>query len=63
MDTYGAVGYPQHGVGKIVAIERQEIADTTLERFVINFKNDQMTLRVPTANYAKVGLRRLADEI
>jgi RNA polymerase-interacting CarD/CdnL/TRCF family regulator len=57
------VVYPQHGVGKIVAIERQEIAGAKIEMFVINFKNDNMTLRVPTEKYKDVGLRRLADEI
>jgi RNA polymerase-interacting CarD/CdnL/TRCF family regulator len=57
------VVYPQHGVGKIVAIERQEIAGAKIEMFVINFKNDSMTLRVPTEKYKNVGMRRLADEI
>ena len=57
------VVYPQHGVGKILAIEEQEIAGATIEIFVINFKNDNMTLRVPTAKYQNVGMRRLADEI
>lgn len=57
------VVYPQHGVGKILAIEEQDIAGSTVEIFVINFKNDNMTLRVPTAKYQSVGMRRLADEI
>ncbi len=57
------VVYPQHGVGKILAIEEQEIAGAKAEFFVINFKNDKMTLRVATASHSKVGLRRLADEI
>jgi RNA polymerase-interacting CarD/CdnL/TRCF family regulator len=57
------VVYPQHGVGKILAIEAQEVAGATIEMFVINFKNDNMTLRVPTAKYQNVGMRRLADEI
>jgi CarD family transcriptional regulator len=57
------VVYPQHGVGKIIAIERQEIAGATVEMLVIHFKNDNMTLRVPTTKSSAVGLRRLADEI
>jgi CarD family transcriptional regulator len=57
------VVYPQYGVGKILAIEEQEIAGATTEMFVINFKNDNMTLRVPTAKYQNIGMRRLADEI
>jgi CarD family transcriptional regulator len=46
-----------------MAIEEQEIAGATIEMFVVNFKNDNMTLRVPTARYQNVGMRRLADEI
>ncbi len=61
VDEY--VVYPQHGVGKIIAIEWQEIAGARLKLFVINFKNGNMTLRVPTEKYKNVGLRRLADEI
>jgi len=57
------VVYPQHGVGKIMAIEDQEIAGEKIELLVIHFKNDKMTLRVPTPNVGKVGLRKLADEI
>lgn len=57
------VVYPQHGVGKIVAIEWQEIAGSKLKVFVISFKKDKMTLRVPTDKHRNVGLRRLADEI
>lgn len=57
------VVYPRHGVGKLLAIEQQEIAGDKVELFVIHFKNDNMTLRVPTDKIAAVGLRRLADEI
>ena len=57
------VVYPQYGVGKIMAIEKQEIAGDKIDLLVIHFKNDKMTLRVPTANTKKVGLRKLADEI
>lgn len=57
------VVYPAHGVGKIIAIEDQEIAGAKVELLVIHFKTDKMTLRVPTANIAKIGLRKLADEI
>ncbi len=54
--------YPAHGVGRIVSIEEQEIAGATLELFVINFEKDKMTLRVPTAKLATVGMRKLSDE-
>src|ERR1043165_2651784 len=53
--------YPSHGVGQIVAIEEQEIAGAKLELFVINFIKDKMTLRVPTAKIASVGMRKLAE--
>ena len=45
--------YPSHGVGRIVAIEEQEIAGLSLELFVITFDKDKMTLRVPTGKVAE----------
>ena len=53
--------YPAHGVGQIVAIEEQEVAGAKLELFVINFVKDKMTLRVPTAKAAAVGMRKLSE--
>jgi CarD family transcriptional regulator len=53
--------YPSHGVGQIIAIEEQEVAGYKLELFVINFVKDKMTLRVPTAKIASVGMRKLAE--
>src|SRR5882672_6744672 len=53
--------YPAHGVGQIVSIEEQEIAGAKLELFVITFVKDKMTLRVPTAKIASVGMRKLAE--
>jgi CarD family transcriptional regulator len=53
--------YPAHGVGQIVGIEEQEVAGYKLELFVINFVKDKMTLRVPTAKIAVVGMRKLAE--
>jgi CarD family transcriptional regulator len=55
------VVYPAHGVGQILAIEDQEIAGAKLELFVINFIKDKMTLRVPTAKVANVGMRKLSE--
>jgi CarD family transcriptional regulator len=57
------VVYPAHGVGQILAIEEQEIAGARLELFVINFIKDKMTLRVPTAKVANVGMRKLSDPL
>jgi len=59
--THEFVVYPAHGVGQILAIEEQEIAGAKLELFVINFIKDKMTLRVPTAKVANVGMRKLSD--
>src|SRR5947207_5697674 len=53
--------YPAHGVGQIISIEEQEVAGARLELFVINFVKDKMTLRVPTAKVASVGMRKLAE--
>ncbi len=54
------VVYPSHGVGKIIAVEEQEVLDMKLELFVIDFEKDKMTLRVPTAKVESVGLRSLS---
>jgi CarD family transcriptional regulator len=56
------VVYPAHGVGRIVAIEEQEIAGMALELFVISFEKEKLTLRVPTGKLASVGMRKLAEE-
>jgi len=55
------VVYPAHGVGRIVSIEKQEIAGTEMELFVISFEKDKMTLRVPTAKATTVGMRTLSS--
>jgi CarD family transcriptional regulator len=61
-ETNEYVVYPTHGVGRIVAIEEQEIAGHKLELFVINFEKDKMTLRVPTAKTQSAGMRKLSGE-
>jgi CarD family transcriptional regulator len=55
------VVYPTHGVGKVVAIENQEIGGLRLQLFVITFDRDRMTLRVPVTKAQKSGLRRLSS--
>ncbi len=55
------VVYPTHGVGKIVAIETQEIAGHTLSVFVVAFDKDRMTLRVPLSKAMGSGLRKLSS--
>ncbi len=61
-ETNEYVVYPTHGVGRIVAIEEQEIAGHKLELFVINFEKDKMTLRVPTSKTQSAGMRKLSDD-
>ncbi len=61
-ETNEYVVYPTHGVGRIVAIEEQEIAGCKLELFVITFEKDKMTLRVPTSKTQSAGMRKLSDE-
>jgi len=54
------VVYPTHGVGKITAIEVQEISGHRLQLIAIHFEKDRMTLRVPVAKAQNSGLRRLS---
>ncbi len=54
------VVYPTHGVGKISGLETQEIAGQKLRLFVIDFKKDRMTLRVPVQKASNSGLRSLS---
>jgi len=56
------VVYPAHGVGKVAAVETQEIAGMALEVYVITFDHEKMTLRVPTKKAVSAGLRSLAGE-
>ncbi|MFY8157022.1 MAG: CarD family transcriptional regulator, partial [Rhabdaerophilum sp.] len=53
--------YPAHGVGQVTAIEEQEIAGFKLELFVVSFTKEKMTLRVPVAKAASVGMRKLSE--
>ena len=56
------VVYPAHGVGRVAAVETQEVAGMSLEVFVITFDHDKMTLRVPTKKAKTAGLRSLAAD-
>ncbi|HLJ63503.1 MAG TPA: CarD family transcriptional regulator, partial [Stellaceae bacterium] len=58
--TGDLVVYPTHGVGKILGVETQEIADQVLSVFVVYFDKDRLTLWVPLAKAAGSGLRRLS---
>ncbi|MEQ1932225.1 MAG: CarD family transcriptional regulator [Parvularculaceae bacterium] len=53
--------YPAHGVGRIISIEKQVIAGITNELFLIEFEQEKMKLRVPTAKAKAVGMRGLSE--
>jgi CarD family transcriptional regulator len=53
--------YPAHGVGRITAVETQEVADMKLEVYVVSFEQDKLILRVPTARAVASGMRSLAS--
>ncbi|PQM66763.1 MAG: CarD family transcriptional regulator [Rhodobacteraceae bacterium] len=55
------VVYPAHGVGKIMAVETQKVADIELEMFIVFFDKDKLTLKVPTAKALEVGMRPLSS--
>lgn len=59
---HDSVVYPAHGVGRIVGVEKQVIAGITNELFVIDFEQEKMRLRVPTAKAMAVGMRALSDD-
>ncbi|MDG2475200.1 MAG: CarD family transcriptional regulator [Paracoccaceae bacterium] len=53
--------YPAHGVGKIVSIDKHEVAGIELEMFVILFEKDKMTLRIPIEKASAIGLRSVSS--
>ena len=55
------VVYPAHGVGRITGIDEREIAEQTLQMFVVAFEKDKMTLLVPTGKVDSAGMRRLSS--
>ena len=59
-DPKDYVVYPTHGVGLIKSVEKQEIAGTKVELFVITFEKDKMTLRVPVSRAEQLGMRKLS---
>jgi len=57
-----SVVYPAHGVGRIVGIEKQIIAGITNELFVLDFEQEKLKLKVPTAKAISSGMRALSEE-
>jgi CarD family transcriptional regulator len=55
------VVYPKHGVGRVIDVETQEIAGSSLDLYVIRFEKERMTLRVPTNKIESAGMRKLSS--
>jgi CarD family transcriptional regulator len=55
------VVYPAHGVGRVVGLEKREIAGFALDLVVIAFDQNRLTLRVPVAKAEASGLRKLSS--
>jgi CarD family transcriptional regulator len=56
------VVYPKHGVGRVIELQKQEIAGMQLELYVLRFEKEKMTLRVPTNKAESVGMRKLSSD-
>lgn len=56
------VVYPSHGVGQIINIESQIIADTTIKVYVVLFEKSKLTLKVPVSRAVTSGLRTLTGK-
>ena len=61
-DVGDYVVYPKHGVGRVVELQKQEIAGMQLELYVLRFEKEKMTLRVPTNKAESVGMRKLSSD-
>ena len=55
------VVYPKHGVGQVIAIEKQEFSGVKLELYVVRFDKEKMTLRVPLNKAETTGMRKLSN--
>jgi CarD family transcriptional regulator len=56
------VVYPKHGVGRVVELQREEIAGMQLELYVLRFEKERMTLRVPVNKVEAIGMRKLSSD-
>ena len=54
--------YPSHGVGKVIEIEKREIAGQLLEMYVIEFEKEKMTQRVPIGKIKENGVRKVSTK-
>src|SRR3546814_992676 len=56
------VVYPKHGVGRVIELQKSEIAGMQLQLYVLRFEQEKMTLRVPTNKAEGVGMRQLSSD-
>ena len=61
-DVGDYVVYPKHGVGRVIELQREEIAGMQLELYVLRFEKERMTLRVPTNKVESIGMRKLSSD-
>lgn len=54
-----SVVYPGHGVGKVGGIQSETIGSLTIDVLTVSFETG-MTVRIPTANLKKSGLRKVS---
>lgn len=57
--TDDLVVYPAQGVGKIESISKQTVGGVACEFYIVRILTNNITLMVPVANAANVGLRSL----
>lgn len=56
------VVYPLHGAGTVVGIENMEAMGVAQDYYVINILVGNLTVRVPTANAERIGIRYTVDK-
>src|SRR5438045_9300783 len=61
-DVGDYVVYPKHGVGRVVELQSTEIAGTRLDRDVLRFEKEEMTLRVPVNRADSGGMRKQSPD-
>ena len=61
-DVGDYVVYPKHGVGRVVELQKEEIAGMQLELYVLRFEKERMTLRVPVNKVESIGMRKLSSD-
>ena len=61
-DVGDYVVYPKHGVGRVIELQKGEIAGMQLELYVLRFEKEKMTLRVPMNKAESVGMRKLSSD-